>query len=215
MDASVTDAFDMDATDGEPSSGDPGLYFCWVEKMVIFFVLVSGLPLFYLDKEILGSRRYGWLAASTIGLYHLLLVDDGAETELAGLLDKGLLANLSVTVVPHLIKLVRDQSWMGLGIVPPFFMVTFQSMHTPVDPSRKDYWALRSFLHLFVFLLPYLNHLPSGPPPPPAEERSESGGGDGDGQGAAEEKPGGHEGKETTETSKKKASKPKTNKKKR
>lgn len=201
--------------DKTSSGGEPGLYFCWVEKSVILFSLLAGFPLFYLDTEILGLRRFAWVAASAIGIYHLLLVDDGTETELAGMLDRLVLGFVSVAVVPHVVKLVRDHSWMGLGIVPPFLMVTVQSMHTPVDTSRENYWALRSFLHLFVFLLPYLNHLPSGPQPPAPSEETNVNVGDDQGGKESLQRPGEPEGKPTTATLKKKTTKERTNKKKR
>lgn len=207
-------------------NNDPGPLFCLVEKSVILVSLLAGFSLVYLDRQILGFRRFVWAGASFVGLYHLFLVDDGAEPELAGQLDKASIAMLSVTTVPHLAKLIQDQSWVGLGVVPPFLMVTFQTMITPVDPSRQDYWALRCFLHLFIFVLPYLNHLPSGPPPPDGGAESGEATGPGDDQGTAATAPTktGEKLLSTTPdatttllsaTSGKKNAKPRTNKKKR
>lgn len=142
----------------------------WVEQAVIGVALLAGLPLgFFLDTELLGFRRFVWIGASFLGLYNLLLLDTTSET--ADHVDKMCLSLLSVALVPHFVKLVRDQTWMGLGVLPPFFAIVHASLHTPV--GSRDYWRLRAFLHMFVFIMPYLNHLPSSTPtaaPKNAEE---------------------------------------------
>lgn len=184
-----------------------------IEKCVIGAALMAGLPLgFKLDTEVLGFKRYVWVGASFLGLANLLFVDPASD--MAGYIDKASLSLLSVALVPHFIQLVKDQQWMALGMLPPFLMVTHASMGTPVEPGGSDeYWRHRAFLHLFVFLMPYLNHLPSAPPPP-----TTSGGTDELQEGvtivdqndadATESKPG-------SRKNNKKSAKPRTNKKKR
>ena len=170
------------------------------EKVIIFCALLAGLPLAHLDVELLGFRRFVWLGASILGLISLLSssVDDTSSV------DSISFALLSTALVPHVIQLIKDQSWLGVGVLPPFFIATYQSTQTVMDKDSEEYWQVRwyvqlnvllrvcpvgafflafcacfspprtcylyvSFLHLFAFTLPYLNHLPSGPPPPTEE----------------------------------------------
>ena len=134
-----------------------------VEKCAIGAALLAGLPLgLSLDEELLGFKRFVWIGASFVGLLNLLFLDP--VDDIAGYADKFCLALLSVALVPHFIQLVKDQQWMALGMLPPFFMVTHASMGTPIVPGgSEEYWRHRAFLHIFVYLLPYLNHLPSTP----------------------------------------------------
>ncbi|KAG7374310.1 hypothetical protein IV203_013405 [Nitzschia inconspicua] len=139
----------------------------WVEKTVIGVALLAGLPLgLVLDAEFLGFRRFVWIGASFLGLWNLLFLDPKSET--ASSVDKVCLSLLSVALVPHFVQLVKDQTWMGLGVLPPFFMIIHASLHTPL--GSEEFWRLRAFLHIFAFILPYLNHLPSAPPPPKTDD---------------------------------------------
>ena len=188
-----------------------------VEKCVIGFALLAGLPLFVLDVELLGFRRYVWLGASIQGLYNLIFVAPGSE--LSNRLDKSCLSLLCVAWVPHFLQLVNDQQWMGLGVLPPLFMVISQGMNTQVADgqpssedtnsmvggvSMEDYWKLRAFLHFSAYILPYLNHLPSSPSASAETEEI-----------ATTETNESNDPTNTTTASKKNLSKRKTNKKKR
>eukprot|EP00339_Tiarina_fusa_P004564 CAMPEP_0117010878 /NCGR_PEP_ID=MMETSP0472-20121206/9477_1 /TAXON_ID=693140 ORGANISM="Tiarina fusus, Strain LIS" /NCGR_SAMPLE_ID=MMETSP0472 /ASSEMBLY_ACC=CAM_ASM_000603 /LENGTH=111 /DNA_ID=CAMNT_0004713525 /DNA_START=263 /DNA_END=598 /DNA_ORIENTATION=+ len=70
------------------------------------------------------------------------------------------MAAVSITIVPHFLELMNDNFWLGIGVVPPFFLVVHLSLETTVDSI--DFWKLRAFLHMGLFL-PYLNHLPGDP----------------------------------------------------
>jgi hypothetical protein len=191
-----------------------------VEKCVIGFALLAGLPLFVLDEEIIGIRRYVWLGASIQGLCNLLFVTP--DSTLSNQLDKLCLSLLCVAWVPHFIQLVKDQQWMGLGVLPPLFMVIGQGMNTQINDgqassedansmlggvSMKDYWKLRAFLHFSAYILPYLNHLPSSSSSSASTETEEN--------AMNVEVNKSNDPTSTTTTSKKKPTKPKTNKKKR
>jgi hypothetical protein len=148
------------------------------EKVVIFGALLAGLPLTHLDSDMLGFRRYVWLGASILGLISLCLLDP--TSSIASTVDSISFALLSTALVPHLIQLINDQSWLGIGVLPPFFMATYQSTRTVVDKNSAEYWQVRCFLHLFAFTLPYLNHLPSSPVatgtgPPTSEDGNDDG----------------------------------------
>lgn len=145
------------------------------EKLIIVCALLAGIPLTHLDQVILGFRRFVWLGVSAIGLINVVFLDP--TSDMAGRADATSMALLSVALVPHFVQLVKDQTWLGIGVLPPFFMVTFQSTQTRVDPAAAEYWKLRAFLHLFAFTLPYLNHLPS-PPSSEIDETAEEGGGE-------------------------------------
>ena len=134
-----------------------------VEKCAICAALLAGLPLgLSLDEEMLGFKRFVWIGASVVGLLNLFFLDP--VSDMAGYADKFCLALLSVALVPHFIQQVKDQQWMALGMLPPLFMVTHASMGTPIVPGgSEEYWRHRAFLHIFVYLMPYLNHLPSTP----------------------------------------------------
>jgi hypothetical protein len=136
-----------------------------VEKCTIGAALLAGFPLgLSLDTDILGFKRFVWVGASLVGLFNLLCLDPASDY--AGYADKMCLALLSVALVPHFIQLVKDQQYMALGMVPPFLMVIHASMATPIGSGgSEEYWRHRTFLHIFVFLMPYLNHLPSAPAP--------------------------------------------------
>jgi hypothetical protein len=146
------------------SSELPSSSTSWVEQTVIGVALLAGLPLgLFLDTEFLGLRRFVWVGASFLGLWNLMFLDPVTD-ETAGKFDKMCLSLLSVALVPHFVQLVKEQKWMGLGVLPPFFMIIHASLHTPI--GTEEYWRLRAFLHIFAFMLPYLNHLPSAPAPP-------------------------------------------------
>jgi hypothetical protein len=131
---------------------------------VIGGALLAGLPLVILDQELLGFRRYVWLGASIAGLFNLALVDP--TSWISGEIDKVCLALLSVSLVPHFVRFVKDQQWMALGVIPPFIMVIHTSMSTTIDAENiEQYWQVRAFLHVFSYILPYLNHLPSSTEP--------------------------------------------------
>jgi hypothetical protein len=134
--------------------------FAFAEKSIICLALVCSFPLFFLDKEFLGFRRFAWLVAFCTGLCVTLILDPNEE--LAQVLDKVTMAAVSITLVPHLSQLVKDNFWLGIGVVPPFFLVVHLSLETRVDSI--DFWKLRCFLHMALFL-PYLNHLNKDPPP--------------------------------------------------
>jgi hypothetical protein len=187
---------------------------------VIGFALLAGLPLFVLDEEVIGIRRYVWLGASIQGLYNLLFVTPGST--LSNQLDKFCLSLLCVAWVPHFIQLVKDQQWVGLGVLPPLFMVIDQGMKTQINDGQassedansmlggvsvEDYWRLRAFLHFSAYILPYLNHLPSSSSASPSAETEEN--------ATNEEDDKSNGPTSTTTASKKKPTKPKTNKKRR
>mmetsp|Transcript_6163 Transcript_6163/g.9609 ORF Transcript_6163/g.9609 Transcript_6163/m.9609 type:complete len:188 (+) Transcript_6163:79-642(+) len=181
---------------------------CFAEKGVIGFALLAGFPLSMLDEEMLGKRRFVWVGASFLGLVNLLLVAPG--TPVAFYIDKACLSLLAVALVPHFIQLVKDQQWMGLGVLPPLCMVIGQSMTTPIDGGEKavvnvnqDYWRLRAFLHFSAYILPYLNHLPSSPSEEEVQDKEENYSQEGQGQAPK------------TTSDKKNAAKTNTNKKKR
>lgn len=132
-----------------------------IEKSVIGASLLAGFPLFLLDKDLFPSRRFGWLVASCAGLASLLFVGATNETddpELSILLDKVTVAAICVTAIPHFIQLIKDSLWVGIAVVPPIFLVIHLSTTTPV--GSEAYWRLRCFLHMAIFFIPYLNHLP-------------------------------------------------------
>lgn len=143
------------------------MIFCWIEKLVIAFSLLAAFPLFFLDKELFGHRRFAWLVAMCTGSVPPLVLDPADE--LTDLLDKVTMAALCVAFVPHFLKLTKDSPWLGFSTVPPIFLVVHLSVSTPVN--SQAYWRLRAFLHMTVFILPYLNHLPSEPAV--AEKREE------------------------------------------
>ena len=141
-----------------------------LEKAIITLAWFCTFPLLFLDQEILGFRRYLWIVAAGCGLFVTLILEP--TDEYADLLDKITMACVSITIVPHFIVLVRNDFWMGICVVPPFFLVVHLSLGTTINSI--DYWKLRSFLHMGLFL-PYLNHLPSSSPPSgeaPAEPAS-------------------------------------------
>lgn len=161
----------MPSSDSLPPPLSPSDDTSWVEQTVIGVALLAGLPLgLFLDTELLGFRRFVWIGASCLGLYNLLLLDPASDT--AGHVDKMCLSLLAVALVPHFVQLVRDQTWMGLGVLPPFFAIVHASLHTPV--GSRDYWRLRAFLHMFAFIMPYLNHLPSSAPPATTDEEEDA-----------------------------------------
>jgi len=135
-----------------------------LEKAVIGVSLASGIPLFFLDKDLFAARRFGWLLASACGFVSLIfggsmLSDD---PELSTLLDKVTVAAICVSAIPHFNKLISESLWLGVAIMPPIFLVTYLSTSTPV--GGEAYWRLRGFLHMTIFIVPYLNHLPSEKP---------------------------------------------------
>jgi len=137
-----------------------------LEKAVIALSLLMGYPLFFLDKDLFAARRYGWLLASTCGLASLFMFG-GMTTEeetkddpqLSMLLDKATVAAICVSAIPHFNKLIQDSIMLGLSTIPPMFVVIHMSTKTIV--GSEAYWRLRCFLHLTIFIIPYLNHLPS------------------------------------------------------
>lgn len=131
----------------------------WVEKTVIFVSLLAAFPLFFLDKAMLGYRRFAWLVAMCTGLASHIFLDPTDPT--SELLDKVTMAAISVTSVPHLLQLIKDSPWFGFATIPPIFVVVHLSISTTVN--SEAYWRLRAFLHMAVFILPYLNHLPEEP----------------------------------------------------
>jgi hypothetical protein len=130
-----------------------------LEKSVVFLALLAAFPLFFLDKQTLGFRRFSWLGAFCTGLTNLIFLDPTEDAH--GFLDKMTMAFVSVVIVPHLIQISNDSFFMGIATIPPFFVVIHLSVQTMVD--SKEYWKLRAFMHMAVFILPYLNHLPSTP----------------------------------------------------
>jgi hypothetical protein len=142
----------------------------WAEKLIIATSLLAAFPLFFLDKELFGHRRFAWLVAMCTGLVTLFIVDP--VDELADMLDKVTMAALCVTSVPHFLQLIKDSPWFGYSTIPPIFLVIHMSVETAVN--SETYWRLRAFLHMAVFIIPYLNHLPS----PPEEKKGETGGGE-------------------------------------
>lgn len=129
----------------------------WIEKFVVAASLLAALPLFYLDKHLHGPRRFSWLVAMCSGLATLLFLSP--TTDLAVLLDKITTAAISVSSVPHFVRLIKDSPWFGFSTIPPIIVVIYLSLSTPVD--SEAYWRLRAFLHMAVFIIPYLNHLPT------------------------------------------------------
>jgi hypothetical protein len=132
-----------------------------IEKTVIVVSLLAAFPLFFLDKEVLGLRRFAWLVAFCTGLTVQLFLDP--TDELVDTLDKITMACISVTIVPHLVQFIQDNPWLGMSTMPPFFIVIYLSVQTTVN--SEEYWRLRAFLHMAIFILPYLNHLPDDEPP--------------------------------------------------
>lgn len=141
-----------------------------LEKIVVFVSLLAGFPLFFLDKEILGFRRFAWLIAMSVGLVGSFVVDP--LDDLKATLDKILFAAVSITSVPHLTLLVKDSPLMGFATVPPLFVVIHLSVDTSIQ--SENYWKLQAFLHMAVFIIPYLNHLPAPPKPAEAEATDEN-----------------------------------------
>lgn len=138
----------------------------FVEKSVITFSLFAAFPLVFLDKDALGFRRFAWLGAAFCGLVVQFFFDPLQE-ELAQSLDRATMALVSVSVVPHFMKFYKGNFWLGLAMVPPFFLVVHLATQGQLD--EQEYWRLRAFLHMAVFILPYFNHLPSPPDPPEPE----------------------------------------------
>jgi len=131
-----------------------------IEKAIIFVAVTAALPLFVLDKELLGLRRVAWLGAFFTAMsVHLFL---GPSDELGAQLDKFTVGFCSVTMVPHIIKIMKDSMWLGLMSGPPLFIVLRIMVHTTAKES-EEYWRLRAFIHTVVFFMPYVNHLPSDP----------------------------------------------------
>ena len=139
-----------------------------LEKAVIGVSLASGFPLFFLDKDLFAARRFGWLLASTCGFVSLIFGDSilKDDPELSTLLDKVTVAAICVSAIPHFNKLISDSLWTGLATMAPLFVVIYLSTSTPV--GSEAYWRLRGFLHLTIFIVPYLNHLQNDIP---AEEK--------------------------------------------
>jgi hypothetical protein len=129
-----------------------------VEKVIIFASTLAALPLFFLDKEVLGFRRFAWLGAFCTNIYVQFFTDPTVGIS-GQQFDRFTMAFLSLTIVPHFVQLVKDNMLLGFAIVPPLFVVLYLSTQTSLD--SPDYWKLRAFLHA-VFFLPYLNHLPTG-----------------------------------------------------
>jgi hypothetical protein len=138
-----------------------------MEKLVIATSLLLAFPLFFLDNELFGHRRFAWLVAMWTGLATLFFLEPGDE--MADLLDKFTMAALSVTAVPHFMRLIKDSPLLGFSTILPIFVIIHLSVETPV--GSEAYWRFRAFLHLAVFINPYLNHLPS----PPPEEKEATG----------------------------------------
>ncbi len=128
-----------------------------VEKSIIAASLLAAFPLFLLDKNLHGSRRFAWLVAMISGSVTLLFLNP--MDNLIALLDKVTMAAISISSVPHFLRLIKDSPWFGLSTIPPIFVVIHMSLNTQVD--SEAYWRLRAFLHMAVFIIPYLNHLPA------------------------------------------------------
>jgi hypothetical protein len=149
-----------------------------IEKSVIAVSLLVGYPLFFLDKELFGNRRFGWLLASTCGLVSLIFVGAGNETndpDLSTLLDKITVATVCVSAIPHINKLIKESPWLGLSMIPPIFIVINLSTSTSV--GSEAYWRLRCFMHATVFFMPYQNHLPSDKTPEEKQNDGDTGAG--------------------------------------
>jgi hypothetical protein len=138
------------------------------EKSFICLALLATFPLFFFDKEILGLRRFAWLITFCTGLCVTLILNP--HEELAQALDKVTMAAVSITIVPHFMALVKENVLLGIGFMAPFYMVVHMSLETRI--GTIDYWKLRAFMHLALFL-PYFNHLPKDPPATNDDDASE------------------------------------------
>lgn len=147
----------MSETEFNDTAQDGETFSQVTEKLVIFASLLAALPLFFLDQEVLGLRRFAWLVAMICGLAVNLAL--GPNDEMGQVLDKVTIAAVCVTWVPHFMLLIKDSYWFGVATVPPLFVVVHLSTATPVE--SEDFWRIRAFLHIAMFILPYLNHLPS------------------------------------------------------
>ena len=137
-----------------------------VEKAVILVSIVAALPLFFLDGPILGLKRYAWLVAFSTGLFRhvIFLREEGgmaaADDETGIMLDKVTMAAASMAVIPHYVKLMEDNLWLGGSALPPLLVAGY--LGTQTEQGSKEYWKLRAFMFVATFFVPYLNHLPSG-----------------------------------------------------
>lgn len=145
----------------------------WIEKCVILVSLLLAFPLFFLDKTLFGPRRFAWLIAMCTGLTTLMFLDPTDPT--AQFLDKVTMAAVSVVSVPHFMQLIKESPWFGYATIPPIFLVVHLSVTTTVNDS-ESFWKLRAYLHMAVFILPYLNHLPAGEPAKQEETEETSNG---------------------------------------
>jgi hypothetical protein len=140
----------------------------YLEKGVIYASLVAALPLSFIDKKVIGWRRFAWLSAvATDGYFQLFLVGGNnteEEERLALQLQRFTLASVILLLVPHLIHLLEEMGYfLGMMSMPPVVVAFFMYADTPVDSPQ--YWKLQAFLHVAVVFIPYLNHVPSGTSP--------------------------------------------------
>lgn len=142
-----------------------------VEKYLIIVIWLCSIPLFLMDKEMLGFRRFVWLLAIVLGLAATLFVQDFQDSQ-AEFLDKLTMASVCIVIVPHLMELAKKDVTTMLLVLPPFLVVVFLSSTNSVVNNSTEFWRYRSFLHMGLFL-PYINHARNMMSPSPAEDEEE------------------------------------------
>jgi hypothetical protein len=131
------------------------------EKAAILVSIMAALPLFFLDGRILGIKRYAWLVAFSAGFTRMVFSDnEHIDEETAIWLDKITMASASMAVIPHYVKLMEENLWLGGAALPPLLLAGFLGNST--EQGSAEYWKLRAFMFMATFFIPYLNHLPSG-----------------------------------------------------
>ena len=181
-----------------------------LEKGLIYASIVAALPLFHLDKSVLGWRRFAWLAAVGIDGYHQFLVsqngnvvdlrfidefiEDGSikpsKFDFGGIASTDVLHRLtfacaSFVMIPHLVNMLQEMGYLlAFATLPPMGTAFYLALDTP--PYSVEYWKVQAFLHVTLVAIAYLNHLNG--PSPTFKPESASGQENGDGKDGTETK---------------------------
>ena len=124
-----------------------------MELTVIYGSIFALLPLFFIDQDLIGIRRVGWIGAF---ITQVIFYSEMPPTN--DLMERLTIACLIFSLVPHVTLALRKSLLMALAVLPPIGMAIYINLSQP-DRSSPEYWQSRAFLSSTIVLLPYLNHL--------------------------------------------------------